>query len=245
MGPSACRPRCNARWCPTPKASFVDEREDLWLAKFPGADDRHDVGLWEFLAYELSVAAGIDMPEAKMLELSRHGHTFAVRRFDRVGGQRRMYASARTLSRIASEAASYLDLVQVIESQGAQGCIAADLEQLFRRAVFNVLIGNRDDHLRNHGFLREKTGWQLSPAFDVNPNPDKDTHVLALDESDSTPDTRLLLQNAEFFRLRQGRAAQILEEVRAAVRPWETRATAIGIKRAEIVMLEAVIDPER
>jgi len=228
-----------------PKASFVYERNDLWLAKFPSADDRQDVGLWEFLAHELSLAAGIDMPEATVLELSRHGHTFAVRRFDRVDGQRRMYASARTLLRMGSEAASYLDLVQVIESQGAQGCIAADLEQLFRRAVFNVLVGNRDDHLRNHGFLREKTGWRLSPAFDVNPNPDKDVHVLALDESESTPDTKLLLQNREFFRLGKDRAAQMLEEVRAAVRPWEARAGAIGVKRAEIATLQAVIDPER
>jgi len=85
-----------------PKASFVDERNDLWLAKFPSADDRQDVGLWEFLAYELSLAAGMAMPEAKVLELSRHGHTFAVRRFDRVDGHRWMYASAYTLLRMDS-----------------------------------------------------------------------------------------------------------------------------------------------
>ncbi|HWL64243.1 MAG TPA: HipA domain-containing protein [Steroidobacteraceae bacterium] len=228
-----------------PKASFVDERGDLWLAKFPSADDRHDVGLWEFLAHELAVAAGINMPAAQILELSRHGHTFAVRRFDRVDGHRVMYASARTLLQMDSEAASYLDLVQAIESHGAQGRIAADLEQMFRRAVFNVLVGNRDDHLRNHGFLREKTGWHLSPAFDVNPNPDKDVHVLTLDGHEGTPDTRLLLQNREFFRLSGDRAPQILEEVRTAARSWERRAVAIGINRAEIGMLGAVIDPDR
>jgi serine/threonine-protein kinase HipA len=228
-----------------PKASFVDEQGDLWLAKFPSADDRHDVGLWEFLTHELSVASGIDMPDAKVLELSQSGHTFAVRRFDRAAGHRWMYASAHTLLRMDSEAASYLDLVQVIESHGAQGCIAADLEQLFRRAVFNVLVGNRDDHLRNHGFLREKTGWRLSPAFDVNPNPEKDVHVLALDESESTPDTGLLLQNRDFFRLGKDRAARIVEEVRVAVQPWEARARAMGIRHAEIVTLGAVIDPDR
>lgn len=228
-----------------PKASFVDEQENLWLAKFPSAEDRHDVGSWEFLAYELSVAAGIDMPEAKVLALSRRGHTYAVKRFDRADGHRWMYASARTLLGLDGEGASYLDLVQVIESQGARGGIAADLEQLFRRAVFNVLMGNRDDHLRNHGFLREQTGWRLSPAFDVNPNPDKDVHVLALDEHAFTPDTKLLLRNREFFRLGADRAAQVLEEVRAAVRQWEVRAKALGINRAEITTLGAVIDPER
>jgi serine/threonine-protein kinase HipA len=156
-----------------------------------------------------------------------------------------MYASARTLLRLDGEDASYLDLAQVIESQGAQGGVAADLEQLFRRAVFNVLVGNRDDHLRNHGFLREKTGWRLSPAFDVNPNPDKDVHVLALDEREPTPDTTLLLKNREFFRLAADRAAQVVEEVRTAVRPWEARANALGLKRPEIARLGNVIDPGR
>lgn len=228
-----------------PKASFVDERGDLWLAKFPSAEDRHDVGLWEVLAYELSISAGIDMPEAKALALSRRGHTYAVKRFDRTEGHRWMYASSRTLLRLDSEEASYLDLVQIVESQGARGRIAADLEQLFRRAVFNVLVGNRDDHLRNHGFLRETTGWRLSPAFDVNPSPYKDAHVLTLDEREPTPDTKLLLRNHELFRLGADRAAQVLEAVRVAVRSWEARAKALGIKRAEIAALGAVIDPGR
>jgi serine/threonine-protein kinase HipA len=228
-----------------PKASFVDEQGELWLAKFPSAEDRHDVGLWELLAYELAIAAGIDMPAAKALALSKRGHTYAVKRFDRADHHRWMYASAATLLRIDSEGASYLDLVQIIESLGARGRIAADLEQLFRRAVFNVLVGNRDDHLRNHGFLREKTGWRLSPAFDVNPNPDKDSHVLALDERETTPNTTLLVANCELFRLRAERAAEILEQVRAVVRTWEARARTLGIKRAEIAPLGAAIDPDR
>jgi serine/threonine-protein kinase HipA len=203
------------------------------------------VGLWELLAYELATAAGIDMPEAKALALSKRGHTYAVKRFDRADHHRWMYASAATLLRMDSEGASYLDLVQIIETLGAQGRIAADLEQLFRRAVFNVLVGNRDDHLRNHGFLREKTGWRLSPAFDVNPNADKDSHVLALDERETTSDTALLLGNHELFRLREKRATEILELVRAVVRTWDARARAMGVKRVEIAVLGAVIDPDR
>src|SRR5690606_10570823 len=130
-------------------------------------------------------------------------------RFDRIGGSRRMYASARTLLDMDSDGASYLDLAGAIEEQGASGTIADGLEQLFRRAVFNVLVGNRDDHLRNHGFLRAPTGWVLSPAFDVNPNPDKDVHVLALDDADPSPDTQLLTAQHAFFRLDAGRAAGI------------------------------------
>ncbi|MCD9029535.1 type II toxin-antitoxin system HipA family toxin [Luteimonas sp. BDR2-5] len=228
-----------------PKASFVDERGELWLAKFPSTEDRHDVGLWEFVAWKLAIAAGIRMPEARLLPLSSRGHTFAVKRFDRIGASRRMYASAKTLLDVDSNGASYLDLVAAVEGQGAGGTIADGLEQLFRRAVFNVLVGNRDDHLRNHGFLREPSGWVLSPAFDVNPNPDKDVHVLALDDADPTPDTRVLVAQHAFFRLDAGQAAHIVEEVRRALRPWAREAQASGANRQELSLLGAVIDPER
>jgi serine/threonine-protein kinase HipA len=156
-----------------------------------------------------------------------------------------MYASAQTLLRMDNDGASYLDLVRIIESQGARGCVGSDLEQLFRRAAFNVLIGNRDDHLRNHGFLREASGWKLAPAFDVNPNPEKDHHVLTLDGRETTPDTRLLAQSREFFRLGAQKAENALEEVRVAVRLWRKRAKALGVKSSEIETLGGVIDPER
>ena len=228
-----------------PKASFVDERGELWLAKFPSTEDRHDVGLWEFVIWRLAIAAGIRVPEARLLPLSARGHTFAVKRFDRIGGSRRMYASAKTLLDMDSDGASYLDLVAAVEAQGASGTVADGLAQLFRRAVFNVLVGNRDDHLRNHGFLREPSGWVLSPAFDVNPNPDKDVHVLALDDADSTPDTRVLVAQHAFFRLDAGRAAGIVEEVHHAVRLWAREARAAGANSEELSLMGAVIDPER
>ena len=228
-----------------PKASFVDEHGELWLAKFPSTEDRHDVGVWEFAAWKMAIAAGIRMPQARLLPLSTRGHTFAVKRFDRIGGSRRMYASARTLLDMDSDGASYLDLAGAIEEQGASGTIADGLEQLFRRAVFNVLVGNRDDHLRNHGVLRAPTGWVLSPAFDVNPNPDKDVHVLALDDADPSPDTQLLTAQHAFFRLDAGRAAGIMEEVRRAVRPWAREAKAAGADSQSLSLMGAVIDPER
>lgn len=228
-----------------PKASFVDEHGALWLAKFPSAEDRHDVGLWEYVAWRLAGAAGIRLPEARLLPLSRRGHTFASRRFDRTPAGRRLYASACTLLDRESDSASYLDLAEAVETQGAAGSVAEGLEQLFRRAVFNVLVGNRDDHLRNHGFLRQPTGWTLSPAFDVNPNPHKEMHVLALDEADPTPDTRLLLDTHAYYRMPREGAAQVLEQVRASVRQWVRVAQALGAGRHELAMMEPIIDPER
>lgn len=229
-----------------PKASFRDVDGTLWLAKFPAREDRRDIGRWEYLTYQLSLAAGIDMPPARVLKLSNRGHTFAVQRFDRTPTSRRLYTSAMTrLARNESEGASYLDLVAAIESGGSSTRIDPQLEQLFRRVLFNILIGNRDDHLRNHGFLREGNGWTLSPAFDVNPNPDKGEHVLMIDGSDTSPDSNLLMATAEFYRLKPKAANQIERQVRSAVRGWEEQAKALRLRNDEIALMQDVIDPER
>ena len=229
-----------------PKASFRDVDGSLWLAKFPSREDRRDIGLWEHLTYRLSLRAGIEMPDAKVLKLSGRGHTFAVRRFDRTTTSRRHYASAMTrLARDDSEGASYLEIVQAIEEHGASTQIGAQLEQLFRRVLFNVLIGNRDDHLRNHGFLRQGNGWVLSPAFDVNPNPDKDDHVLTLDGDHASPASEVVLATRDFYRLSAAQARHIEREVRDAVRGWEVLARQAGLRNAEIELMRVVIDPER
>lgn len=229
-----------------PKASFRDTSGQLWLAKFPSNDDRMDVGLWEYLTWQLSLDAGIEMPEARLLRLSERGHTFAVRRFDRSGESRRMFSSAMTrLDATESDGHSYLDLAQVIETTGTSTRIASDLEQLFRRALFNVLIGNRDDHLRNHGFLREGDGWRLSPAFDVNPNPHADRHVLAFDDRDAMPDTSLLLATAEYYRLSRATAEKLVKQVRDVVRRWDGCARRLGAEAGELARMAAVIDPDR
>jgi serine/threonine-protein kinase HipA len=229
-----------------PKASFVDEDGALWLAKFPAHDDRRDVGVWEHLAWQLAVRAGIDVPDARSLRFAGPHHSFCVRRFDRVDGGRRLFASAMTLvGRDDGDPASYLDIAQALQQHGDATHLHRDLHQLYRRIVFAILVGNRDDHLRNHGFLREPSGWVLSPAFDVNPNPDKDVHVLALDADDPTPDTRILLAHCEFFRLSKATAATVVQEVREAVRQWPRLAAELGAKAQERSLMTAVIDADR
>lgn len=229
-----------------PKASFRDPAGQLWLAKFPSNDDRVNVGLWEFVTYQLARDAGIVMPEARPLQLSNRGHTYAVRRFDRTPSSRRMFLSAMThLGATESEGHSYLDLVQIIETCGTSTQIARDLEQLFRRVLFNILIGNRDDHLRNHGFMRTGDGWQLSPAFDVNPNLDKDHHVLAINDRDPSPDSRLLLATADYYRIPGKSVAKVTDEVRAAVSGWVARAREVDAPMSEIMLMQGVIDPDR
>jgi serine/threonine-protein kinase HipA len=222
-----------------PKASFTDEDGSLWLAKFPSREDRRDVGAWEFLLHQLAADVGIEVPESRLLSLSPRHRTFCSRRFDRVGGSRRMFASAMTLLERSDgdESASYLDLAELLQDQGAAGTLEADLEQLFRRLVFNVMAGNRDDHLRNHGCLRIGNGWHLSPAFDMNPTADIGEHALAIDERQTRPDLGLAIETAGLYRLSRARAERIVKEVRDVVKTWEKRARALKLSKAEIALV--------
>lgn len=112
-----------------------------------------------------------------------------------------------------------------------------DLRQLWRRIVFNVLISNTDDHLRNHGFLYSGgTGWRLSPAYDLNPVPaDLGPRVLstAIDAEDATASVDLAFSVAEYFGLTQTPARRIAGEVRKAVSQWRIVARQVGIKKGD------------
>jgi len=224
-----------------PKANFRDPNGDLWIAKFPSHDDDRDIGAWEGLAWWLARQAGIDMPEASVARLHRAGRpafsTFCVRRFDRVAasGRRRFYASAMTLlGKDVSEGTSYLELAEFLSRRGDPDHLAADLEQLFRRVAFNVAVGNRDDHLRNHGFLLGAHGWRLAPAFDVNPNTTKAEHVLNIDDVDNRPDLTTVLATAAFYRLSPARARAIIDQIVVVVATWASAARRAGIAAAEI-----------
>jgi serine/threonine-protein kinase HipA len=226
-----------------PKVNFTDGTGQLWIAKFPAADDRCDVGRWEFVAQRLAARAGVRVPESRVEQLGDRFGTFCVARFDRLPGCRRIYTSAMTLleRHDGDDDTSYLDLAEFILDQGSTRHIAQDLEQLFRRAVFNVLIGNRDDGLRNHGFIREHGGWRLSDAFDLNPDGTKARHVLTLDGYSAEPDVSTVLQTADFYRLRAARARTIVDEVRRAVATWRGEASLQGLPASEVQAMESVI----
>jgi len=224
-----------------PKANFTESDGSFWIAKFPAKDDVRDIGAWEMLVHKLAVDAGIDMPPARMLQFPNDYHTFCVKRFDRHNGRRIFYASAMTmLKREDSEGASYLDLAQFIMMNGAKNAIKQDLEQLFRRVIFNIAVGNRDDHLRNHGFLLTKNGWRLSPAFDVNPNLDKAAHVLNIDDQDNRPLLENALETAELYELKPIRAQEITREVINVVSSWEKIAKQLHIANIDIQAMGAV-----
>ena len=218
-----------------PKANFTETDDSLWIAKFPARDDDRDIGAWEFVVHQLARKAGLDVPPAKLIKLSHEFHTFCVQRFDRTHGARRFYASAMTLLRkTQSEGTSYLELAQFIRTQGDAEHADADLVQLFRRVVFNVAVGNRDDHLRNHGFVLGKTGWHLAPAFDVNPNIDKAEHVLNIDDLDNRPSLETVLSTAAFYGLNDEQAREIMNEVVEVVDGWKVAARRVNISSVDI-----------
>lgn len=223
-----------------PKANFTQEDGSLWIAKFPAKDDDRDIGAWEMLAHQLATRANIPMPQAKLLKLGSQYRTFAVKRFDRVDGQRLHYASAMTmLKQNSSDDSSYIDIAYFITTRGAKGTIKEELAQLFRRVVFNIAISNRDDHLRNHGFLLTPNGWRLSPAFDLNPNIDKAEHALNLDERDNLASLENIVSTAPYYELNSDQATKIVDEVLNITKDWENLAKQLSISRADIELMRA------
>ncbi len=227
-----------------PKANYADEDGALWIAKFPSREDRYDLGAWEYVTARLASRAGIEIPEPKLLALGAAHRTYCTRRFDRRGEERRLYASAMTLAgrRDNEPGASYPDIVRAIESFGDPAAIEADLEQLFRRLAFNVLVANHDDHLRNHGFLRTAAGWRLAPAFDVNPSPYPGEHSLSIDGSVRAADLDAVLGTAGLYRLGEGEAEEIVAQVRAATAEWKSEAAAAGLSRAELERMSVAFE---
>jgi serine/threonine-protein kinase HipA len=221
-----------------PKASVLDEQQHLWIAKFPSANDEHNVGAWEMLVNTLAQRAGIMIAEAKLKKLNSHHATFLSKRFDRTDlGERIHFASAMTLLQRtdgddASNGASYLELAEFISQHGAKP--TEDLQQLWRRIVFYICVSNVDDHLRNHGFIfLPSYGWIISPAFDINPTHNGQGLKLNISESDNAQDLTLAKEVAEYFRIKPMQANRIIQDTIKIVTDWRPEATALGISTHE------------
>lgn len=220
-----------------PKSSVIDPHGQLWVAKFPSRSDSYDVGAWEALVYELASKAGLRTEQARAEAFSKNGSTFLIRRFDRNAAQRIHFASAMNLLGYqdgdgAKTGASYLDLVDLIERIGED--VDSDLEELWRRIVFNICVRNTDDHLRNHGFLLGERGWRLSPAYDLNPQLWPGGLALNIDEVSNECHLDLARSVGRYFRLSSERQNVIIEEVQDAVGQWEYVAKLRGLSRSEI-----------
>lgn len=220
------------------KATVVDTRGQLWIAKFPSKNDENDTGAWEMVAHDLAGLCGLNVPEAKLEKFSPLGSTFLIKRFDRSGSKRVHFASAMTLlgktdGASAADGTSYLDIVAFIRSYGARP--KKDLIELWKRIVFNMAVTNTDDHLRNHAFVLTGKGWILSPLYDVNPVPYGDELSLNVDEDDNSICMELAVQVATKFGISELDARSYAEDIQTIVRDnWERTAIKYGLTRRQI-----------
>jgi serine/threonine-protein kinase HipA len=227
-----------------PKASVREKGGDLAIAKFPRRDDEFNAVLWEATAIALAKKAGIAVPAARVETVAKKS-VLLVRRFDRDGARRVPFLSAMSmLGARDNETRSYLEIVDALRQHGAAP--REDMEALWRRLVFNILISNTDDHLRNHGFLYEgRDGWRLSPAYDLNPVPvDIKPRILttAINEDDNTASLALALDVAGYFELDAGRARAIVTEVGQVVSKWREEAGLVGLTKPEIERMASAFE---
>jgi serine/threonine-protein kinase HipA len=227
-----------------PKASLIDQHGYLSIAKFPKETDDYSVETWEEIALRLAEQAGIATPKHQLIEVAGKA-VLLSRRFDRQDGTRIPFLSAMAMmSAKDGEQGSYPEIVDSLVQHGAQA--KTDARALYRRVVFNVLISNVDDHLRNHGFLwLGKNGWSLSPAYDLNPMPsDIKARVLttniSLDEATCSLD--LLESAAEYFSLSLAQARVIIKEVALVTSRWRNIAKEVGARSAEIQRMASAFE---
>lgn len=219
-----------------PKANILDNDGALWIAKFPSGHDTKDMGAWEAVTAEMAKKCGIEMAESRAQKFSNRQHTFLTKRFDRRNGKRIHFASAMTLlgytdGADSAEGVSYLELAEWI----GRNCdnVSQNLEQLWRRIVFNIAVSNCDDHLRNHGFLLTPKGWTLSPAYDINPDEHGMGLKLNISEDDNSLDFELALSVAAYFGLDNVTSNEIINQTKKVVSNWQQLATKYGISRSE------------
>lgn len=222
-----------------PKANVLDEDGRLCIAKIPSINDEYDVALWEHFSHSLARKAGIDAAETRLLKFDGiRYHTLLSTRFDRTpDGRRTHFASAMMLCGLSDGSSAdsgngYLDIADVIFGNSGVTSPQSTIKELYRRIAFNLCIGNHDDHFRNHGFLLTKSGWKLSPAYDMNPT-NQLTQSLLISPASNESSLSLLLDSCEYYMLEHSEAEQIVSDVKDTVRDWRSVAANCGVSKSE------------
>jgi serine/threonine-protein kinase HipA len=229
-----------------PKASILDRNGDLSIAKFPKENDDYSIETWEEIALRLASLSGIQTPIHELVKVAGRAIMLS-KRFDRSGIYRIPFLSAMAMTASRDgQTGSYPELVDALGVHGAQARL--DSSQLYRRVVFNVMISNVDDHLRNHGFLwAGKAGWVLSPAYDLNPVPtDLKPRILStnIDLEEATCSLDLLESACGYFGLGLKEARMIIREVAQITSGWRAIAVEVGAKASEISRMASAFEHE-
>ncbi len=225
-----------------PKASVMDTEGQLWIAKFPSKNDSIDSGAWELLVNQMANDLGLTVAVGMAKKYAQKQHTYLTKRFDRIAQHRIHFASAMSLlgykdGHNHKDGGSYLELIELLERYGSNP--TADIRELWKRIVFSVATSNTDDHLRNHGFLLNKTGWKLSPAFDINPNEKGNGLSLNISEDDNSLDFDLCMSVTDYFRCEKQEAANFIKQTKSTVSHWKKRASNLKIPLSEQSLMES------
>jgi serine/threonine-protein kinase HipA len=233
-----------------PKCTVLDEDGRLAIGKFPSVNDERAVTKGEVLAMQLASTAGLQVAAARLVD-SDGVPVALIRRFDRtLNGGRIPYVSAATL--VGADPAGpqehfYTEMVDALRVNGANP--QADIEELWRRMAFAIMITNVDDHLHNHGFLHANHGqWRLAPAFDLNPFPDRARELKTWISEETGPEATIkaLLSVRSYFKISMERAREILRQMEHALSCWRETGLALGMTERELDQLsEAFEHPER
>jgi len=215
--------------------SAVQDGDDLAIAKFPKEDDVRSIAHGEVLAMTLARQAGLNVAEARLQDVAGRPVSI-IKRFDRVDNRRIPFLSAMSfLGKSDGDDGTYTEIAEIIRTHSSAP--TDDLHELFRRIVFNVLISNHDDHLRNHAFLHDKgEQWRLSPAYDLNPAPKNTTdgHLeTAISEKGSEANLDLAIDACNHFKLKNNEANVIIAEMAEIIKDWRSVATRIGMSAAD------------
>ena len=227
-----------------PKSAVADNDGSLAIAKFPKPDDDRSIPHGEVLAMKLASHVGIDAAPARVIDVA--GRPVAlITRFDRHEGRRVPFLSAMSLLGAEDgDEATYTDIAEAIRSYSSEP--VQDLHELWRRIVFSVLIGNLDDHLRNHGFLYDRNDqWRLAPAYDLNPVPKQEKArelTTWISEAGPEADLDLARQAAEYFALTANEADTIIDDVSTRLQGWQDLARQIEMSSADIKIYETAIE---
>jgi serine/threonine-protein kinase HipA len=218
---------------------------EAWLLKFDGVSGNRDkelsdplgFGRIEYAYHLMARAAGITMSDCRLLEENGRAH-FMTRRFDRTpdGGKLHLQSLCGIAHFDFNQAGAY-SYEQAFQIARRLGLPQTDLTELFRRAVFNILSRNQDDHTKNIAFLMDRRGaWRLAPAYDLiyayNPSGAwTSRHQMTLNGKRDAFETSDLLATATHADLRPPKAKAILREVHTAVADWEKYASAAELSR--------------
>jgi len=230
-----------------PKATIRDADDRLLIAKFPKRDDDWPIPTWEAVLLKLAGEAGLDVPPWRLEEIAGKP-VLLITRFDRnPNGDRVPFMSAMTALDATDHGPqrSYLEIVDAIRQMGSKP--DADIEELWKRITFNILVSNTDDHLRNHAFLHDGAGWRLAPVFDLNPCPvdvKPRVHALAIDEADATASLDTALEVAELFGIKPERARALAAEIGAVTAGWRKAAKALGLTAAQVERMGSAFEHE-